>query len=293
MFFVYLLNMDFTRCVICEELNIFRRKIKCPKGTNKFCKTCIKNHLQNLIDSGDTSGIVLCPCGCDKSLNIGILLYQSKSIGKLYCEFMSKNKEFVDEKNIENRQNEIDMEHNIFSNNCTNEEEIVHFINNSVLTTKCPLCGIAYDGFDGCCALTCSTCGTYFCAYCRIQNMTNHENHAHVLICTFNENNKGNYFANRNENVNKKYCELIFTFLITHYSQYITIICETFGKEYIEEFEKKYKINIDNLYLIKKENDNVKANDNVKYIEKVFSYGIPITIGFAIGIFITKKLFYD
>jgi hypothetical protein len=56
-------------------------------------------------------------------------------------------------------------------------------ITNSMLTLKCPRCGMAWDDFDGCCALKCKYCSCAFCAYCTADCGTNA--HEHVQTCQY------------------------------------------------------------------------------------------------------------
>ena len=41
--------MDFAKCVICDSRNSFRKKIKCPNGSGKFCKNCINCEMRFII----------------------------------------------------------------------------------------------------------------------------------------------------------------------------------------------------------------------------------------------------
>eukprot|EP00122_Pirum_gemmata_P020989 Pgem_evm2s19582 len=59
----------------------------------------------------------------------------------------------------------------------------VHYIQDELLTLKCPKYGHAFFDFDGCAALKCSTCSCYFCAYCLTESNTDSNNHTHVRTC--------------------------------------------------------------------------------------------------------------
>ncbi|KAJ1474856.1 hypothetical protein T484DRAFT_3226413 [Baffinella frigidus] len=40
------------------------------------------------------------------------------------------------------------------------------YVEEEVLTSKCPRCRTAFLDFEGCCALKCSRCPCQFCAWC-------------------------------------------------------------------------------------------------------------------------------
>ena len=103
------------------------------------------------------------------------------------------------------------------------------------MTTSCPNCGVAYDGFDDCCALKCSSCDTNFCAYCRKQHLTNLQNHNHILECEFNLHNQGEYFTDDVSTVNDAYVKYMFDKLIDAYLMYKESISKASDKEIMEE----------------------------------------------------------
>lgn len=100
--------MDFAKCVICDSRNSFRKKIKCPNGSGKFCKKCIKGYLQNLLNNNNNTGTVLCPCGCGGSINSKVSKYKSISLGQLFDVFIESHREYA-----ENRREEVFEEQTI------------------------------------------------------------------------------------------------------------------------------------------------------------------------------------
>ena len=44
------------------------------------------------------------------------------------------------------------------------------YVEEEVLTSKCPRCRTAFLDFEGCCALKCSRCPCQFCAWCEPLN---------------------------------------------------------------------------------------------------------------------------
>ena len=77
---------------------------------------------------------------------------------------------------------------------------IVHetFVNQEILTTRCPGCEQPFYEFEGCFALRCGTCDTAFCGYCLMGARSDwsgntdrsgrpvKDAHAHVRACTYN-----------------------------------------------------------------------------------------------------------
>ena len=253
--------MDFTKCIICDSRNSFRKKIKCPSGSGKFCKNCVKEYIQRLLDNNNITGIVSCPCGCGESINSKVVKYKSNSLEQLFDAFIEQHRDYA-----ENRREEIfeekTIQEKIDKGEEITEQELLNYINDKILTTSCPNCGVAYDGFDGCCALECSSCDTNFCAYCREPHLTNQQNHDHVLDCEFNLHSKGEYFADDVNTVNNAYVEYKFEKLIETYPMYEKSIYTAFDKEIVQQ-----------------ENIVVQENKTDKYL----LYGAIIGIGFGIG----------
>jgi hypothetical protein len=126
--------------------------------------------------------------------------------------------------------------------NIQNQEDLEYYINEEILTTKCPKCRIAYHDFDGCCALSCKSCRTYFCAYCRHVEVTNKEIHKHVLVCPLSQN-QGDYFiqANNKNSVNDGFMLQEFKRVLDYYPIYFDKITEMMPKKVKEKYHAEIR----------------------------------------------------
>ena len=207
------------RCSIRENIKFFQKSIRCPSDNDyKFCQECLFHYFENLINENNISGIIMCPCGCEQNIIENKQIEKNKPLKSKQIMLKQKHMEF-----IKSKPNKITL------SNIQNIQDIQHYINEEILTTKCPKCKIAYSDFDGCCVLNCNNCKTKFCAYCRHISLFTFENHRHIRHCKFTQN-KGAYFAKNDKTINDKYMLVQFNKLINKYPRYYIEITKMMPK---------------------------------------------------------------
>eukprot|EP00122_Pirum_gemmata_P013880 Pgem_evm1s12928 len=76
----------------------------------------------------------------------------------------------------------------------------LRFIEEELLTLKCPKYGHAFFDFEGCAALQCRTCSCHFCAYCLAETENSRRCHDHVRTCSVKQrlvDDKDPFFATK------------------------------------------------------------------------------------------------
>jgi len=215
------------KCAICENIKFFQKSIGCPinNKTTKFCQECLLHYFENLINENDITGIITCPCGCGGDITQNYKIKQNKPLQSKQYILKQKHKEF-----IKSKPNKITLK------NIKNTQDLQHYVNDEILTQKCPKCKTAFGDFDGCCALNCVSCKTNFCAYCRHVSLFTHQNHDHVTQCRFAQN-KGNYFPSDKKTIYDKLMLVKFNKLISKYPIYFIEIMKIMPKT-VKELKK-------------------------------------------------------
>lgn len=278
----------FSKCSICDKTRIFQPKIKCPEKNGIFCKKCIAAYLDNMINENDNTGIIKCPCGCDKDISMdkknANKIKRSKTMNTKKNELVKRHDDF--------RQDQLKKRTTL--GKIESDQDLKYYINDEILTSKCPKCHIAYHDFDGCCALVCKSCHTYFCAYCRHISPTNQEIHQHVLTCPLSQN-KNHYFiqAKNKDEVNNGFILRKFKELLDRHPIYFHEIIEMMPGKIKENYEAEIRQFENQNPIAQFVSDNFNLDElQLKCPPKISlsKIGMAIGVGAVIGIFMRTAL---
>jgi len=191
-----------TCCVCCcDELEsgealCLADGVDCPSGqpAHFVCDLCLALLASSSLNGPSFAGVILCPGpGCKGKYADQVLAQRLPA--ELFARLLkalleSKEKTLREELNAQNKR-VLERELEEMQRRSVLQNQVLaakRYVEEELMTLKCPRCRRAFADFSGCCALTCGGdgpgCGCAFCAWC-LQDC-GHDAHAHVRTCPRN-----------------------------------------------------------------------------------------------------------
>ena len=194
-------------CISCNELEPLTGGAMCTAaGDGHFsCNTCIDGQTRAVSESwfGKRGGINCCGYEC-KCLYSERVLAQACS-AEVHAIYETAKKNQVEAKVSSEIQRDYEMRLEVerlrIQNSSIEEQHLCQsrrYIQEEILTIKCPRCKKAFVEFTNCFAISCTDdkgngCNAGFCAFCL--ELCGNDAHAHVANCPMNINPGKNVYA--------------------------------------------------------------------------------------------------
>jgi len=184
-----------SNCCICLELKRHSEGAVCAEG-HLTCTGCMQGHVhtcagQELRLLREREGRVSCPnrgqLGCsaapfsDSELGHTVSAEVFDSYLKARMQLLESIVREAMEEDVERRMNEELERLRTLDEGQRKVLVARRYVEEEVLTSKCPRCRTAFLDFEGCCALKCSRCPCQFCAWCGVD--CGADAHRHVASC--------------------------------------------------------------------------------------------------------------